>query len=70
MKKFAAITMLAAVMTVGVPQANAGILMADFAANQETKTTVTNTGKNNQVGQQVSVIKSMILVLEGILMGD
>jgi hypothetical protein len=66
MKKFAAITMLAAVMTVGVPQANAGILMADFA-NTDTKNNVQNTPVKQP---QVSLAKSIILMLEGILMSD
>jgi hypothetical protein len=68
MKKFAAITMLAVVMTVSGSQASAGILMADFVnTNPQTST---NPAKNNQVAQPVNVLKSMILMLEGILMSD
>lgn len=66
MKTLTAIAMLAAVMTLSVPQARAGFILTGFAEQPPTET------KREVVQQRkpLSIIKGIILTLEGILMSD
>lgn len=75
MKKLAAVIMLAAVMTMGVPQAKAGFILTGFADNPtdttttKTDDTVTN-DPNAASDTDVTVLDGIILTLEGILICD
>lgn len=66
MKTLTAVAMLVAVMTLGVPQARAGFILTGFAEQPPAETK----GEVIKQRKPISVIKGIILTLEGILMSD
>lgn len=73
MKKLAAVTMLAAVMTMSAPQARAGFILTGFSDNPTdttTKTDDTATTRDANDNKDITVLDSILLTLEGILLTD
>lgn len=61
--KLVAATMLAAIMTIGVPQVKAGILLSDVVQRE-------NPPATEKVKKEKSIITAIVAALTGILLSD